>query len=106
VWKCRDCRKQFSVLTGTIFHGTKIPIRTWLMVTFDASTAKNGISAREIERKYGLTPRSAWHLMHRLREAMNSNPLPDCSPGASSQMRTVSPKRSSTATTSHTETGS
>jgi transposase-like protein len=75
VWKCRDCRKQFSVLTGTIFHGTKIPIRTWLMVAFDASTAKNGISAREIERKYGLAPRSAWYLMHRLREAMKLEPI-------------------------------
>jgi transposase-like protein len=75
VWKCRDCRKQFSVLTGTIFHGTKIPIRTWLLVIFDASTAKNGISAREIERKYGVTPRTAWHLMHRLREAMKVEPI-------------------------------
>lgn len=75
VWKCRDCRKQFSVLTGTIFHGTKIPIRTWLMVIFDASAAKNGISAREIERRYGVTPRTAWHLMHRLREAMKLEPI-------------------------------
>ena len=75
VWKCRDCRKQFSVLTGTIFHGTKIPIRTWLMVIFDASGTKNGISAREIERSYGVTPRTAWHLMHRLREAMKLEPI-------------------------------
>jgi transposase-like protein len=75
VWKCRDCRKQFSVLTGTIFHGTKIPIRTWLMVIFDASAAKNGISAREIERRYGVTPRTAWHLMHRIREAMKREPV-------------------------------
>jgi hypothetical protein len=75
VWKRRDCRKQFSVLTGTIFHGTKIPIRVWLLVIFDASTAKNGISAREIERKYDVTPRTAWHLMHRLREAMKLEPI-------------------------------
>jgi transposase-like protein len=75
VWKCRDCRKQFSALTGTIFHGTKIPIRTWLMVIFDASAAKNGISAREIERRYGVTPRTAWHLMHRIREAMKLEPI-------------------------------
>ncbi len=32
VWKCADCRRQFSVLTGTIFHGTKIPVKTWLFV--------------------------------------------------------------------------
>ena len=42
VWKCRDCRKQFTVLTGTIFHGTKIPIRTWLLVIFDVCSARTG----------------------------------------------------------------
>lgn len=75
VWKCRDGRKQFSVLTGTIFHGTKIPMRTWMFVIADACSAKSGISAREIERKYGLTPRTAWHMMHRLREAMKREPI-------------------------------
>jgi transposase-like protein len=75
VWKCRDCRKQFTVLVGTIMHGSKVPIRIWLMVMFEASAARNGISAREIERKYGLTPRTAWHLMHRLREAMKLEPI-------------------------------
>jgi transposase-like protein len=75
VWKCRDCRRQSSVLTGTVMHGSKVPIRIWLLMIFDASTAKNGISAREIERKYGLTPRTAWHLMHRIREAMKLEPI-------------------------------
>jgi transposase-like protein len=75
VWKCRACRKQFSVLTGTIFHGTKIPVRTWLFVIFDMCSAKNGISAREIERKYDLTPKSAWFMAHRIREAMKREPM-------------------------------
>jgi transposase-like protein len=70
VWKCRDCRKQFSVLTGTIFHGTKIPVRTWCFLVFEMAASKNGISAREVERKYGLCPRSAWFALHRLRDAM------------------------------------
>jgi len=74
VWKCRDCRKQFSVLTGTIFHGTKIPVRTWCFLVFEMAASKNGISAREVERKYGLCPRSAWFAMHRLREAMKRDP--------------------------------
>jgi hypothetical protein len=52
VWKCRDRRKLFSVLTGTIFHGTKIPVRTWLMVVFEVCASKNGVAAKEIERKY------------------------------------------------------
>ena len=75
VWKCGACRRQFSVLTGTIFHGSKIPVRTWLLVIFEMCAAKNGISAREVERKYELTPKSAWYLCHRIREAMRRDPL-------------------------------
>ena len=75
VWKCADCRKQFSVLTGTIFHGTKIEIRKWVLVIFEMASSKNGVSAREIERKYDLTPRSAWFMLHRIREAMKREPL-------------------------------
>lgn len=74
VWKCRECRKQFSVLTGTIFHGTKIPVRMWIFVIFVASS-KDGVSAREIERKYGLTAKSAWHMCHRIRETMKREPM-------------------------------
>ena len=75
VWKCADCRKQFSVLTGTIFHGTKIPMRTWVFVIFEMASSKNGVSAREIERKYDLTPKTAWFLLHRIREAMKREPM-------------------------------
>lgn len=75
VWKCGHCRKQFSVLTGTIFHGTKISVRTWLMVIFEMCADKNGVSAREIERKYDLSPKSAWFMLHRIREAMKREPL-------------------------------
>lgn len=75
VWKCGSCRKQFSVLTGTIFHGTKIPIRTWLFVILEMCASKNGVSAREIERKYDLTPKSAWFLLHRIREGMKRDAL-------------------------------
>jgi transposase-like protein len=75
VWKCADCRKQFTVLVGTIFHGTHIPIRTWLFVVFEMCASKNGVAAREIERKYGLTPKSAWFMTHRIREAMKREPM-------------------------------
>lgn len=75
VWKCADCRKQFSVLTGTIFHGSKIPVRTWLFVILEMCASKNGVSAREIERKYDLTPRTAWFLLHRIREGMKRDPM-------------------------------
>ena len=75
VWKCADCRKQFTATTNTIFHASKISLRIWLLVIYDACSAKNGISAREVERKYGLTAKSAWFLMHRLREAMKREPM-------------------------------
>ncbi len=72
LWKCRACRKQFSVLTGTVMHGTKIPVRTWVFVLFEMAASKNGVAAREIERKYGITNRAAWFLTHRIREAMKA----------------------------------
>ncbi|CAN5171024.1 IS1595 family transposase [soil metagenome] len=75
VWKCGSCRKQFSVLTDTIFHGTKISIRTWLMVIFEVCSSKNSISAAEVARKYEITNESAWHLVHRIREAMKREPV-------------------------------
>jgi transposase-like protein len=75
VWKCASCRKQFSVLTGTIFHGTKVPIADWLTVMVLMCSAKNGISAREVERLIGTTPETAWYMLHLLREAMKREPL-------------------------------
>ncbi len=74
LWKCRDCRQQFSVLTGTVMHGTHIPVSKWVMVFFEMCASKNGVAAREIERKYDLTPRSAWFMLHRIREAMTASP--------------------------------
>lgn len=75
VWKCATCRKQFSVLTGTCFHGTKVPLRTWLFVVFAMCASKNGISSREVERTYNLTPKTAWFVLHRIREAMKDDGL-------------------------------
>jgi transposase-like protein len=73
LWKCRECRKQFSVTTGTVMHGSKVSLRIWLFVIFEMCANKNGIAAREIERKYGVASRTAWFMTHRLREAMKRN---------------------------------
>jgi transposase-like protein len=70
VWKCKDCRKQFSVTTGTVFHGSKVSLRIWLFVFFEMCANKNGIAAREIARKYGVAPKTAWFMTQRIREAM------------------------------------
>ena len=75
VWRCFSCRKQFSVITGTVFHGTKVALRTWVLVVFEMCASKNGVSAREIERKYGVCARTAWFMLHRIREAMLNDGL-------------------------------
>ena len=75
VWRCLGCRKQFSVITGTVMHGTKVPLRVWVLCFFEMCSSKNGVAAREIERKYGVCCRTAWHLMHRIREAMKNDSL-------------------------------
>lgn len=75
VWKCYACRKQFSVTTGTIFHGSKVSLEIWVLVLFEMCANKNGLAAREVERKYGLTPKTAWFITRRIREAMRREPL-------------------------------
>ena len=70
VWKCRTCKRQFSVLIGTIFEGTKIPLRKWLMAIYFMSAGKNGVAALELQRHLGITYKSAWFMVHRIREAM------------------------------------
>jgi len=79
-WNCRSCRRaghspQFSAISGTVMHGTKAPVRVWVLVLFDMIAAKNGISAREVERKYGVCGRTAWFICHRIRECMKSDAL-------------------------------
>lgn len=75
VWFCGHCRRQFTVLVGTIFHGTKVPLRKWLFVVYEMCANKNGIAAREIQRKYEVTPKTAWFMAHRVREGMKRDPF-------------------------------
>ena len=77
VWMCRSCRKQFSVLIGTIFEGTKIPLSKWLMGIYLMSASKNGIAALELQRNLGITYKSAWFMVHRIRMALanTGNPM-------------------------------
>jgi hypothetical protein len=55
-------------------HGSHVPVRTWVFVFYEMCANKNGLAAREVERKYGLSPKSAWFLLHRIREAMKREP--------------------------------
>lgn len=75
LWKCRDCKKQFSVLVGTIFEASKVPASKWLLALWLMAAGKNGVSAKELQRHLQVTYQTAWHMNHRLREAMTREPL-------------------------------
>jgi transposase-like protein len=77
LFKCKACRRQFSVTKGTIFEDSKIPLRTWLVTMYRMCSSKKSVSARQIEREYGLSHRAAWFMCHRIRWAMtDKNPSP------------------------------
>lgn len=75
VWKCAKCRKQYTALVGTIFHGTHIPLPTWLLAIHLMCAGKNGVSAHELHRQLDVTYKTAWFMCHRIREAMKRPPL-------------------------------
>ena len=75
VYKCRACRKPFTVKVGTVFESSHIPMRLWLQAIFLMASSKKGISTHQLQRTLGITIKAAWFLSHRLREAMNDNKL-------------------------------
>ncbi len=72
VWQCKnkECKKQFSVKVGTIFEDSAIALEKWLMAMWLLVNAKNGISSYELHRTIGITQKSAWFVLHRVRDAM------------------------------------
>ena len=70
IWRCHNCRKQFSVLVGTIFEDSRIPLSKWLLAIHELNADKNGISSCELSRKLGITQKSAWFMAQRIRFAM------------------------------------
>ena len=72
IWKCRAtrCRKQFSAKVGTVMNESAIPLEKWLPVMWLVANCKNGVSSCEIARDIGVTRKTAWFMLHRVREAM------------------------------------
>lgn len=70
VWKCKACRKQFTVRVGTIFEDSHLPLSTWVMGIHIMCASKKGVSAKQLERMLGITYKSAWFMAHRIRYAM------------------------------------
>jgi transposase-like protein len=71
-WKCKACKKQFSVKVGTIFEDSAIALDKWLIALWMLVNCKNGISSYEVGRDLGITQKSAWFVLHRLRLALQS----------------------------------
>lgn len=74
-WKCKKCSKQFSVKVGTIFEDSPIPLDKWLIALWMLVNCKNGISSYEVARGLGITQKSAWFVLHRLRLALQKGSL-------------------------------
>jgi transposase-like protein len=72
LWKCKACKKQFSVKVGTIFEDSPLGLDKWLAGIWMIAGAKNGISSYEVHRALGITQKSAWFLLHRIRLAMQT----------------------------------
>lgn len=75
LYKCRACRKQFTVTVGTVFEDSHIPMDVWLQAIYLLCSSKKGISAHQLHRMLGITYKSAWFMAHRLRYAMTQMPL-------------------------------
>jgi transposase-like protein len=70
LWQCNACKAQFSVMVGTVFESSHIPLNKWLIVTHLMNANKKGVSALSISRMMGITYKCAWHMCHRVRAAM------------------------------------
>lgn len=77
VLNCRDCRQPFTVTVGTIFEGSHIPLAKWLLAFYLFASAKKSMSALQLQRQLALgSYRTAWHMAHRIRHAMQNDPKP------------------------------
>lgn len=73
-YRCKDCRKHFSVRTQTVLTCSNIPLQKWLMAAYFMHSAKKGISSCQMARELGVTQKTAWFLCHRVREIW-TNPV-------------------------------
>jgi transposase-like protein len=75
LWRCGDCKKQFTVKVGTVFEHARLPLNKALQAVYLMTSSKKGISAHQLHRVLEVTYKTAWFLAHRIREAMRSGDL-------------------------------
>jgi transposase-like protein len=71
-WFCKDCKKEFTAKVGTIFEDSPIGFDKWLPAIWLLTSAKNGVSSMELHRSLGVTQKTAWFMLHRVRLALSS----------------------------------
>ena len=69
LWKCKACKRQYSAKVGTIFEDSPLGLDKWLPAVWLIANSKNGISSHELGRALGITQKSAWFVLHRIRLA-------------------------------------
>jgi len=72
-YRCKSCRKHFSVRTGTVLAESRLPLHKWLMAMYMLTTARKGISSVQMAKELGVTQKTAWFLSQRIRECWLSN---------------------------------
>lgn len=75
LWRCKDCRKQYSVKLGSVMEDSPLGLDKWMAAFWMVANCKNGVSSHEMARSLGVTQKSAWFLLHRVRLAMQSGSL-------------------------------
>lgn len=76
LYKCAECRKQFTVTVGTVMHRTKIGLDKWVLAFHLMFSSEKGVSARQLQRNLDLgSYRTAWHMAHRIRAAIKEEPM-------------------------------
>ena len=75
IWECKGCKKQYSVKVGTIFEDSPIKLDKWICAMWMIVNAKNGVSSYEIHRSLGVTQKTAWFMMHRIRLALQKGSI-------------------------------
>src|SRR5271157_2776365 len=73
LWFCYDCKKQFTLKVGTIFEDSALGLDKWMVAVWMVCNCKNGISSWELHRTLGITQKSAWFMLHRIREALRDS---------------------------------
>jgi transposase-like protein len=70
VWDCKGCNKQFSLKVGTIYEDSALKLDKWMVATWMITNCRNGVSSYELHRAIGVTQKTAWFMLHRIREVM------------------------------------